>query len=80
MTRTFSAFFLTEKAVPQTFSLLECMHVVEGVERSLVTHARHCDGKTSLKGVRNCTGDTGRPFKYIFGIAVRSVDLRQLGS
>ena len=26
MTRTFSAIFLTEKAVPQTFSLLECMY------------------------------------------------------
>jgi len=25
LTRTFSAIFLTEKAVPQTFSLLECM-------------------------------------------------------
>ena len=77
----FFCIFLTEKAVPQTFSLLECIHVVEGVERSLVTHSRHRDSKTSLKGVRNCTGDTGRPFKYTFGIAVvHSVDLGQLGS
>ena len=32
----------------RTFSLLECMHVVEGVERSLVTHSRHRDSKTSF--------------------------------
>ena len=27
--RTFSAIFLTEKAVPQTFSLLECMPMTD---------------------------------------------------